>query len=128
MTSSLSSYLPQDRRLALASGASLRERTMGTALFADISGFTQLTERLTQTLGPRRGAEILTQQLDTVYHVLIAEVERYGGSVLSFAGDAVTCWFDVSYHSQGLAPERATACALALQNAMAQFAALSLPA
>jgi hypothetical protein len=25
---------------------------------------------------------------------MIAEVQRYGGSVVSFSGDAITCWFD----------------------------------
>ena len=57
MTSTLSAYLPQDRRRALALGHTLPDRTHGAALFADISGFTPLTEALAQALGPRRGAE-----------------------------------------------------------------------
>ncbi len=84
----LSLYLPQDRRLALARGAALPERAEGTALFADISGFTPLTEALARALGPRRGIEELTAQINRVYDALIAGVERYGGSVVSFAGDA----------------------------------------
>ena len=48
---SLSVYLPQDRRQALASGNDLPERTSGAALFADISGFTPLTEALDRALG-----------------------------------------------------------------------------
>jgi class 3 adenylate cyclase/tetratricopeptide (TPR) repeat protein len=127
MTSSMSSYLPQDRRVALARGVPLPDRTEGAALFADVSGFTPLTEGLTQTLGSRRGAEVLTHQLDSVYHALIAQVERYGGCVVGFAGDAILCWFDVSSAPPGLASERATACALALQNAMAHFVALPVP-
>src|SRR5262245_5356452 len=89
----LSIYLPQDRRRALACGEDLPEHTHGTALFADISGFTPLTEALDRTLGARRGAEALTQQINQVYDALIAEVDRFGGSVLGFAGDAITCWF-----------------------------------
>ena len=58
--SDLSSYLPQDRVRALANGASLPGRTRGTVLFADISGFTAVTEALRNTLGARRGAEELT--------------------------------------------------------------------
>lgn len=50
-------YIPIDRRLALAEGRNLPERTHGSALFADISGFTPLTEMLARQLGPRRGAE-----------------------------------------------------------------------
>src|SRR3712207_1460733 len=122
MDQTLDIYLPQDRRQALARGETLAERTDGAVLFADISGFTPLTEALTQALGPRRGPDELTQQLNAVYDALIAEVERYGGSVLGFAGDAITCWFD----GDGAAA-RAAACALALQNAAQQFVALPLP-
>jgi hypothetical protein len=39
-------YIPQDRLQAIAIGASLSDRTSGSALFADISGFTALTEEL----------------------------------------------------------------------------------
>ena len=44
-------YIPIDRRLAIASGESLPDRTDGAALFADISGFTPLTEALTRAGG-----------------------------------------------------------------------------
>lgn len=110
-----------DRRQALAQGRELAERTSGTAVFADISGFTQLTEALAQELGPRRGAEELTGYLNRVYDALIVELHRFGGSVISFAGDAITCWLD---GDDGL---RGVACALAMQQAMAQFAAILIP-
>jgi adenylate cyclase len=63
----LSVYLPQDRCAALARGESLPEHTRGAALFADISGFTPLTEALDRALGPRRSAEALTRQLNQIY-------------------------------------------------------------
>lgn len=91
---SLHPYLPQDRLRALACGETLPDRTFGSALFADISGFTPLTEALLHEFGPRRGVEELTRQINAVYDALIAEVEKLGGSVISFAGDAITCWFD----------------------------------
>src|SRR5688500_18135569 len=124
MSNRLSVYVPQDRRSALARGKGLPERTQGAALFADISGFTPLTESLTRTLGPRRGSEALTQQLEAVYTALIAQIERFGASVVSFAGDALTCWFD---DHDGPAARRALACAQALQLAMAPFAVVALP-
>src|SRR5215216_2086303 len=92
----LAAYLPADRLHALACGATLPSRARGTVLFADISGFTPLTEALVRTLGPRRGAEELARQLNEVYDALIVEVDRYGGSVIGFGGDAITCWFDDS--------------------------------
>ena len=121
--SGLSRHLPQDRVRALANGTNLRSRTRGTVLFADISGFTSLTEMLYNTLGARRGAEELTNHLDTVFDALIAEVERYGGSVIGFAGDAITCWFDAV---DGVHAHRAAACAFALQKAMLTFSAILL--
>jgi class 3 adenylate cyclase len=52
MTANLSAYLPQDRRRALARGESLPDRTTGTALFADISGFTPSPNDCATRLAP----------------------------------------------------------------------------
>ena len=114
-------YIPMDRRQAIAAGLDLPRRTEGAALFADISGFTPLTEGLARTLGPQRGAEELTRTLNLVYDALTAEVDRYHGTVIGFSGDAITCWFD------GDDAVRATTCALAMQQAMSAFTALPLP-
>ena len=84
-------YIPMDRRLALARGEPLPDRTHGAALFADISGFTPLTEALVRELGPQRGAEELTRHLNIVYDALIGELHSYGGCVIGFSGDAITC-------------------------------------
>ena len=121
---SLSTYLPQDRLRALARGETLPDRTTGSALFADISGFTALTEALRDSLGPRRGAEEISGQLDAVYTALIAAGGKYGGSVIGFAGDAITCWFD---DSDGPASPRAVTCAFALQTAIVPFSSIVLP-
>ena len=115
-----SAYIPTDRRNALAQKVSLEDRSEGAALFADVSGFTPLTEALARSLGPRRGAEELTLHLNSVYQALIHEVERYGGSVIAFAGDAITCWF------QADKGRRAVTCAQAMQQAMQQFSRIQL--
>jgi class 3 adenylate cyclase len=100
-------YIPMDRRQALAQRRTLPERSSGAALFADISGFTPLTELLVRLLGPQRGAEELPRRLNEVYDALIAEIDRYGGTVLGFAGDAITCWFDEDApHSPPPSPAR----------------------
>ncbi len=109
----LSAFVPQDRRWALASGAVLPERSDGAALFADLSGFTKLTELLARVQGPLRGAESLSQVLRRVFEGLIGKIEREGGSVLGFSGDAVTCWFD---EDDGTAAIRA---GFAMQDVMA---------
>lgn len=117
----LSGYIPMDRRWAMSKGQDLPDRSSGAALFADLSGFTPLTELLVKELGPGRGAEELTRQLNTVYDALVAEVHHYEGSVIGFSGDAITCWFDTDH---GL---RAVACALNMQEKMGRFAKLSTP-
>ena len=119
----LHAYLPQDRLRAIANEITLPDRTSGSALFADISGFTALTESLRERLGARQGAEELTKQLGKVYSTLIAEIEKYGGSVIGFAGDAMMCWF---YEVHGSSATRATTCAFAMQKAIEDFPALAL--
>jgi predicted ATPase/class 3 adenylate cyclase len=126
-------YIPIDRRLAIARGLDLPARTRGAALFADISGFTPLTEMLARELGPQRGAEELSRQLIVIYSALIAQVEQYRGSVISFSGDAITCWFDESGGlGDGALPAspaslRALACAMAMQEALSYFATVETP-
>lgn len=115
-------YIPMDRRHALAKGENLPERTQGAALFADISGFTPLTAALAKELGALRGAEELARQLNRLYSALIGKLYHYQGSVISFSGDAITCWLD---QDDG---RRAIACALQMQEVMAQFGAVETPA
>ena len=122
MNESLLAYIPMDRRHAMARGETLPDRTYGSALFADISGFTPLTEALVRELGPQRGAEELTGFLNRVYDALIEELHRWGGSAIAFAGDAVTCWF------AGDNGVRAAASAMAMQEAMLVFSAVQTPA
>lgn len=124
----VASYLPQDRRQALATDLDLPSRAVGAALLADISRFTALTEALSQQLGPRRGIEVLTAKINTVYDVLTAHVDAYRGIVIGFAGDAITCWFSDSTDAgiSGASP-RAVACALALQADMRAFQSILLP-
>lgn len=118
---SLAAYIPLDRCRALARGETLPEYAHGAVLFVDISGFTPLTEAFVQEFGPVRGAEALTHQLNLIYDALISEVNSYGGSVIGFAGDAITCWLE---NDHGLRP---TACALAMQERIQQFASIVTP-
>jgi len=115
-------YIPSDRRRALAAGRELADRVVGAALFADISGFTPLTEALARELGQQRGPEELTVLLNRISHAVIAELDRFGGDVIYFSGDAITCWLDAD---DGL---RATACALEMQRAMREVGTIVTPA
>ena len=121
MKESCNAYLPRDRLVSIASGYVLPGRADGSVLFADISGFTPLTEAYEAQLGSRKGGEELTRVLNDVYGDLIDAVDRWRGSVIGFAGDAITCWFD---GDDGL---RAVNSALAMQRAMDRFKAIPSP-
>ncbi len=97
------------------------DRVRGAALFADISGFTPLTEALADELGSQRGSEELTRHLGRVFHAVIGELDRFGGDVIYFSGDAITCWLD---GDDGL---RATAAALAMREQMARVGQIVTP-
>jgi class 3 adenylate cyclase/tetratricopeptide (TPR) repeat protein len=114
-------YIARDRRWALSRHEEMPDRVQGAALFADISGFTPLTEALADELGSQRGAEELTAHLGRVFHAIIEELDRRGGDVIYFSGDAITCWLDDDDGS------RATAAALAMQAAIARVGRITTP-
>jgi class 3 adenylate cyclase/tetratricopeptide (TPR) repeat protein len=114
-------YIPQDRCYALLADTGIPSCAYGAVLFADISGFVPLTEALVAQLGPQRGAEELTDRINRVFTALIDVVEHYGGSVISFSGDAITCWLA---GDDGL---RAAACALEMQRAVLSVASVLTP-
>ncbi len=115
-------YIARDRRRALAERRDLPDRVRGAAIFADISGFTPLTEALARELGSQRGSEELTRHIGRVFHAIIDELDRRGGDVIYFSGDAITGWVD------GDDGSRATAAALAMQRAIEREGRITTPA
>jgi adenylate cyclase len=114
------SYIPTDRLAALATGRDLPDRVNGAALFADVCGSTALTEALAKTLGHKLGVEALARHLNALYEAVIEQVHLYGGSVIGFSGDGVTCWFD------GDNGRRAVSCGLSLQECAVRFSPIRL--
>ncbi len=115
----LAPFLPVDRLHALLVGQPIPTEIEGSALFADISGFTALAERLSRELGQERGAEELNTQVNYTFVGLIDATDRYRGSVLRFSGDALTVWFAGPNHAA-----RAVTAALAMQAVMSAVAAV----
>ena len=76
-----SCFAERDTEIALPSA----EDTRCAVLFADISGFTSLTERLAEKGAV--GAEELTAALNRYFGQLIDIIDEFGGDVLKFAGD-----------------------------------------
>jgi len=88
--------------------------------FADASGFTAMSEKLA-AMG-REGAETLTSILNSYFTAMISRIERNGGFVGKFGGDAMTIFFPAENKSD--LPEvakRAVATSLELQSAMEEF-------
>ena len=114
-------YLPMDRRHAIVNGETMPDRVSGTALFADISGFTPLTGALAMEMGRQRGAEEVLNYINPIYEAVITKLYEYRGSVIGFAGDSITCWIEGDDGRSGVA------CGLAMQEIMQQFATVYTP-
>ncbi len=87
----------------------------GTLLYADVSGFTRLSERLARR--GRYGAEEITSTISDVWRSLLSVTGN--GDALKFAGDALIIFFDGRDHAG-----RACAAALAMQEALASCASI----
>lgn len=95
----LASYVPrliQNRIIADPSPIEfpVSDELQAAVLFADISGFTRLTERLAER-GPT-GVETLARVLNEYFGQLIDIIHEYGGDVAKFAGDAVIAVWDIA--------------------------------
>ncbi len=94
--------------------------TTAVVMFADISGFTRLTEELA-ALGPS-GAEDLSRTLNAYFGQLISLVTGYGGDVIKFAGDALLAIWPVNEQNKARdSSTRAAQCALAIQRQLTSY-------
>jgi class 3 adenylate cyclase/predicted ATPase len=117
----LASFVPADRRATLTDSVPLPTSENGSALFADIGGFTSLAETLERVLGPQRGAERLSSIVNRIFDALVLAVHKYHGSIIAFSGDAITCWFKADDGRLG------AKCALEMQSAMSSAGQVSIP-
>lgn len=90
----------------------------GTLVFADISGFTAMSEKLSE-LG-KEGAEELTSILNHYFARMLNIASSYQGHQLKFGGDAMLLLFQGHRHAA-----RAVRCALRMQKAMKEFKRVS---
>ena len=99
-------------------------------LFADISGFTPLTESFAQR--GAEGVETLTRVVNDFFGRVIEIIHAHGGDIVKFAGDALTIIWRANIRSESgvdkSPPEdltslalRAANCALQIQSAVAGY-------
>ena len=70
----------------------------GSCVFADVSGFTRLSERLARTRG-KAGAEELTVVISALFGDLLTVAAARGGEMLKYGGDAVLVFFRGDAHA-----------------------------
>lgn len=118
MTPSWLAYLPLHLAADLLAhpGISPLDRVLrqqAVALFADISGFTPMSEVL-GNIGPQ-GTEELSRSLNQTFGAMIARISAAGGSIGKFAGDALTVLFPTTTRTRRVTLRRAIQCALDMQ-------------
>ena len=122
----LTSYVPAliARRLAANPApitAPTAERFPAAVLFADVIGFTALTERLAQR-GPE-GVEELTGVLKDYFEPLVALIYEHGGDVAKFAGDALLAIWPAEAAGLPTVTGWAAQCGLAIQQRLHHYRA-----
>ncbi|MFZ6026653.1 MAG: tetratricopeptide repeat protein [Chloroflexota bacterium] len=102
------------------------QRFDAVALFADISGFTAMSEALAAS--GRAGAEELTHILNRYFIPMIDLVHGYGGTIGKFGGDAMTVLFptfqndDDPSRARAAVARRSLQCAIEMQALMPRYA------
>ncbi|UCD99958.1 MAG: AAA family ATPase, partial [Chloroflexota bacterium] len=86
----------------------------GAVLFADVSGFTAMSEKLS-VLG-KEGAEEVTSIVNDYFTAMLEINDQHGGDLLKFGGDALLIFFEGH-----LGPHKALATGKAMMEAMARF-------
>ncbi len=95
------------------------EQFSTAVLFADISGFTPLTERLSRR-GPA-GVEELSRALNGYFGQLIDLITAHGGDIVKFAGDAALTVWPATGGDMASAILRAAQCGLAIQDTLHNY-------
>src|SRR5438477_496309 len=92
----------------------------GTAVFVDISGFTQLSEQLARK--GREGAEQITDVISSSFEAILAVAYQNGGGLTKFGGDSLLLWFHGDEHT-----ERACRASVLMRRVLDDVGRIELP-
>jgi class 3 adenylate cyclase/tetratricopeptide (TPR) repeat protein len=108
-------YTPKHlaERILTSKSALEGERKHVTVLFADVAGYTSLSERT--------DPEQMHTIMDRCFQIILHEVHRFEGTINQFTGDGVMALFGAPVALED-APRRAVSAALAIQRALGPFA------
>ena len=108
-TATLAPFVPRALLARLARPIDVLIETVNcTVVFADVSGFTRLSERLARR--GEEGAEQLVDLINACFTALLAEAYGRGGSLVKFGGDAMVLLF---YDQRGDEQHAVRACCAA---------------
>ncbi len=109
------SYTPKflAEKILTARSAIEGERKLVTVLFADVAGFTPMSEKL--------DPEDVHEIMDGCFRILMDEIHRFEGTVNEFRGDGVMALFGAPIAHEDHA-QRACHAALAIQEGLAPYA------
>ncbi|CAG0958333.1 adenylate cyclase 10 [Burkholderiales bacterium] len=114
-------HVPRVLQHRLADPSAARDWTAeGTAAFADVSGFTKLSEALASK--GREGAEQITEIIGRSFQSILGVAYDAGGSLLKFGGDALLLWFEGEHHLV-----RACQATLRMRDDLAAVGRIALP-
>ena len=82
-------YIAENEKLYIENYGDLRT---GTFMFADVSGFTALSEKLQRQAGDE-GIDVLTEVINTFFAKMLEILAKSNGTLLKFAGDALLIFF-----------------------------------
>jgi class 3 adenylate cyclase/tetratricopeptide (TPR) repeat protein len=110
----LQRYLPShlSEKILASRGRLEGERKIVTVLFADLAGYTTLSEHV--------GEEVMFALMDDLYELFIHEVHQYEGTVNELTGDGIVAFFGAPLAVEQ-APQRAVWAALSMQRALARY-------
>jgi class 3 adenylate cyclase/predicted ATPase len=114
-------YVPRALHQHLVDNPNVRSWTEdGTAVFVDISGFTQLSEQLARK--GREGAEQITDAIGNSFESILRVAYENGASLLKFGGDALLLWFEGEGHAA-----RACRAAVLMREVLHESGRIELP-
>ncbi|MDM8527784.1 adenylate/guanylate cyclase domain-containing protein [Anaerolineales bacterium HSG24] len=93
----------------------------GSFIFADVNGFTALSELLART-GDAKGREVMNQIMNQFFSSILDPITASGGDMLIFVGDAALVFFPKEAHNNDLL--QAVRAGLRMQRAIEQFKVL----
>ncbi|MEV4343001.1 tetratricopeptide repeat protein [Actinoplanes sp. NPDC049596] len=130
MSATWRSYLPEHVLRLLhgttsVSNPPITQRSDAVVLFADVVGFTAMTESFAGS--GSYGTEQLTRIINRWFEVTAHAIAESGGSVVDFAGDALVGVFLHSPEGAAATARRAIRCAELIREATASVAPVSTP-